>query len=190
MKAQSRSIIVTCVALAAVFAGIAAMSPAVRPLAPYEREQTKRNVRVVLLKVERGTIFTTNGIRDPKPGMSYPVPVVGFTFLVEALGDEPIKNWISHETDDEVLIGNRKARDDSSMPDNLVAGGSGGINPALPYKNRQGIELPESFVEKRSFVHEEYERAVPSKTGTMRLKLITGFNDQKETFIFENIPLN
>ena len=175
-------------AIAVLVLCVAALSPSVKPLVPYEREQTKGNVRVVLLKVERATVFTSQNVQGAEPGKSYPVRVIGATYLVEALGNEPIKNWNGYSTGEEISIGGHKISDDALMPQNLTPGSAGIHSPTSTANN--SVELPKSFDKKRSSVEEIYVRAGSSQTGMMRLKLQAGFNDHPETFIFENIPLN
>jgi hypothetical protein len=174
----------------------AALSPSIKPLVPYEREQTKGNVRVVLLRVERATIFTSQNVQGAEPDKSYPVPVIGFTYLVEALGDEPIKhpNTYGYGTGEDISIGGHNVSE-NDLPENLIPGSAGSIIPGQVSVGNLGlpnnsVELPKSFDKKRSWAEEIYVRATSSQTGLMRLKLQVGFNDRPETFIFENIPVN
>jgi hypothetical protein len=177
-------------AIAVLLLCAAALSPSVKPLAPYEREQTKGNVRVVLLKIERATIFTSQNVRDAAPDKSYPVPVIGVTYLIEALGNEPIKNWYQDTSDNDILIGSHKIQDDANLPENIIgSAGSGVFRSLSTYKNGPE-ELPKSFNEKRASVEEIHVRAVSIQSGTMRLQLKVGFNDHPETFIFDKIPVN
>jgi len=176
-------------AIAVLVLCVAALSPSVKPLVPYEREQTKGNVRVVLLKVERATVFTSQNIRDAKPDRSYPVPVIGVTYLVEALGNELIKNWNVYSTGEEITIGGQKVESDAFMPENLIRGSKGVTSPASAYGNRLG-ELPKSFDKNRSSVEEIHVPTGSSQRGMVRLQLKAGFNDHPETFIFDNVPLN
>jgi hypothetical protein len=175
-------------AIAVLVLCVAALSPSVKPLAPYEREQTKGNVRVVLLKIERATVFTSQNVQDAEFGKSYPVPVIGATYLVEALGDEPIKSWNTY-ADNDISIGGHKISDNALMPENLISGSDGVTSPASAYGNRLG-ELPKSFDKKRSSVEEIYVRSGSFQTGMIHLQIKAGFNDQSETFIFDNIPVN
>ena len=52
-------------------------------------------------------VFTSDGIRDAAPGKTYPVPTVGITYLIEALGNEAVTNWISDESGDDILVNGR-----------------------------------------------------------------------------------
>lgn len=167
---------------------ISVLPSAKPPITPYEREQTKENVRVVLLKVERSIVFTSQNVQNAEPGKFYPVPMIGITYLVEALGDEPIKSWNTY-SDNDISIGGHKISDNALMPENLIPGNDGVTSPASAYGNRLG-ELPKSFDKKRSSVEEIYVRAEPSQAGMMRLQLKAGFNDHPETFIFDNVPMN
>jgi hypothetical protein len=182
-------IIIASPAIAILVLCIAALSPSVKPLAPYEREQTRGNVRVVLLKIERATIFTSQNVQGAGPDKSYPVPMIGVTYLIEALGSEPIKHWNGYSTGEEISIGGHKISDNALMPENLIPGSDGITSPASGYGNRLG-ELPKSFDKKRSSVEELYVRAEPFQTGVTQLKIQAGFNDHPETFIFDNVPLN
>jgi hypothetical protein len=176
--------------IAIVILVAAAVSPAKKPIAPFEREQTKGNVRVVLLKVERSTIFTADGIRDAEPGKMYPVPTIGVTYLIEALGTETVTNWIGNEAGDDILVNGREIPDDSQNPENLVGGGWGGVFGADSRYANGPVQLPKSYDKKRTSVQERHERVQLLSGGTMRLKLVVGFNGEKETFIFDNIRLN
>ena len=187
---MKKSIKLCLLALGLVLACVAAMSPARHPLAPYQREQTKGKIRVVLLKVERATIFSTTGIKDPKPDQFYPVPVLGVTYMIEALGDEPVRHWTGDQSNDDLTIGSRREPADASLPENLTPGVSSGVFGPISHYANGPVELPKSFNEQRSTIQELHERAVPSKTGNLRLQLKVGFNDQRETFVFDNLPVN
>jgi hypothetical protein len=169
---------------------IAAVSPSPKPITPFEREQTRGNVRVVLLKVERSTIFSSDGIRDAAPGKIYQVPMIGVTYMIEALGNEAVTNWISNEASEDILVNGRKIGDDSQTPENLIAGGSGGVFGGESRYMNGPLQLPKSYDKKRSSFQERHERAQLQNGGTMRLKLTVGFNREKQTFIFDNIHLN
>jgi hypothetical protein len=167
----------------------AAVSPATKPIAPFEREQTKGNVRIVLLKVERSTIFTSEGIRDAVPGKTYQVPTVGITYLIEALGNESVTNWITDENGDDILFNGHAISESTQTPENLVGGGSGGVYGAESRYANSLLELPK-YDKKRSSFQERHERAQLQGGGTIRLKLTVGFNREKQTFVFDNIHLN
>jgi hypothetical protein len=186
---MKKSIKFTLLAFGLFLVCVAAVSPAMKPIAPYEREQMKGNVRVVLLKIEHATIFSTAGISNPQPGKSYPVPVIGVTYLVEALGNELITNWNTYATGEEISIGGRKISGDATfIPENLISGSTRTTSPISAVNN--SMELPKSIDKKRSSVEEIYVRTASSQTGAVRLQLQAGFNGHTETFIFENIPLN
>jgi hypothetical protein len=185
-------IIIAFPAIAILVLCVAALSPSVKPLAPYEREQTRGNVRVVLLKIERATVFTSQNVQGAEPGKSYPVPMIGVTYMVEALGNEPFKNPNTYGDDvEDISIGGHGVL----TPENLIPGSAGSFTPGevsapnlgLPYDS---AELPKSFDKKRSWVEKTYVRAGSSQTGMMRFQLKAGFNDRPETFIFDNIPVN
>jgi hypothetical protein len=179
----------TILAIVVLVTCVAALSPTVKPISPFEREQTKGNVRVVLLKVERSTIFTSEGIRKPEQGKVYPVPTFGITYLVEALGDEPIKNWNADETDEDYVLGNRKVLDDSTLPENLIPGSHGANHPPSLFANGP-MALPKLTNAKRAVVKEIFLRAPPTPAGALRLKLKVGLNDKTEKFSFDGIPVN
>ena len=169
---------------------VASVLPSAKPpITTYEREQTIENVRVVLLKVERSTVFTSQNVQNAEPGKSYPVPMVGITYLVEALGDEPFKHPNVYSYDGEISIDGQKVDDNAFRPQNLNGGSDGVTSPASGYGNRLG-ELPKSFDKKRSWIEEVYLRTEPPRAGIAQLKITTGFNDHPETFIFDNVPMN
>jgi hypothetical protein len=151
---------------------MSALSAAVSPVAPYQCVQTKGNVRVVLLKVERGTLFTARNVADAKSDKTYPVPSFDVAYQVEALGDEPINKW--NVQDEEITMGTRRIADGQFLPVNVVAGGSGETRPAGH----------------RSMIQENHIVAGEVQAGKMTLTLKTGFNEHNETFVFANVPLN
>jgi hypothetical protein len=143
----------------------------------------------VLLRVERATIFTSQNVKDAEPEKSYPVPVIGVTYLVEALGNEPFNHPNTYGCGvDDISIDGKKVSFDN-LPSNLISGGAGATSPSEHYPDNF-IELPKSFDKKRSWIEEGFVRAESSQTGVMRFKIQTGFNDKPETFIFDNIPVN
>src|SRR5271163_3276681 len=147
-------IIIAFPAIAVLVLCVAALSPSVKPLSPYEREQTIGNVRVVLLKIERATVFTSQNVQDAAPDKSYPVPMIGVTYLVEVLGNEPItnRNMYSDSVED-ISIGGHKVSD-SALPENLLPGSAGNFiagEISLPNLGLNYCEkLPKSFDKKRS----------------------------------------
>jgi hypothetical protein len=163
--------------------GAAASTPAISPLAPYECEQTKGDVRIVLIKVERATVFTSDNVQDPKPGKVYPVTTVGVVYRIDALGNEPIKNW--NVTTDEIMIGTHRVGDGEKLPTNITPGSAGSVGPL----GNEPRGLP-AFDSKRSAVQEFHVRCGPVPSGMATLTLRTGFNDKTETFVFTNVPLN
>jgi hypothetical protein len=157
-------------AIAVLVLCVAALSPSVKPLAPYEREQTKGNIRVVLLKVERATVFTSQNVQGAEPGKSYPVPMIGVTYLVEALGSEPFKNPNTYgDSAEGISIGSHGVL----TPENLIPGSAANFIPgeiSLPNFGlpNGSVELPKSFDKKRSWVEEIYVRAESSQSWLQR----------------------
>lgn len=151
----------------------------VNPVWPYECTQTKGNVRVVLMKVERTTIFTSDYVQDAKPGKVYPVTTMGLTYRIEALGDEPIKNW--NVNTDEIAIGGHRVGGEK-LPSNITAGDSSSIGPT--------DAGPRGVSAKRSAIQTVHIRCGSVPSGSATLTLRTGFNDETEKFVFENVPLN
>jgi hypothetical protein len=158
-------------------------SVAAAPVVPYECTQTKGQVRVVLLKVERATIFTSDNVQDAKPGKIYPVPTVGIVYRIEALGNEPIKNW--NITTEEVKVGNQRVGDNQKMPPNITPGSNASIGPLGD--EPRGVPVLDA---ERSTIEQIYVRCGPVPSGMATLTLNTGFNDKTETFVFSNVPLN
>lgn len=159
--------------------GPAPFAPAVPLATPYECTRTKGNVRVILVKVERATVFTAENVQDAKPGKVYPVATMGITYLVEALGNEPIKNW--NVTTDEIAIGNHLVGSEA-MPANITPGSSSSIGPTETRPRRLSAD--------RCYVEEAHIRCGSVPPGAATLTLKAGFNDETETFVFENVPLN
>ncbi len=186
MKIRIKSILVVCVALTAVLVCVAAISPVVKPLTPYEREQTKGNVRVVLLKVERTTIFNSEGINKPEKGKTYPAPYFGVTFLIEALGEEPVNIWSGSA---EMKIGGQYVSDEKLRPDNLISGRYN-ANFDLMAFGSGAIEMPKVANRKRCVVTQCLDRVARNPSGTLQVTIEAGFNKKTETFVFDGIPVN
>jgi hypothetical protein len=181
---------------------VASVLPSAKPVITiYEREQTKGDVRVVLLKVEHSTFFISQNnvlasqvIQNAEPGKFYPLPAIGITYLVEALGSEPITNRNTYgDSFEEISISGHKASD-NALPENIIPGSMSSFIPGQSSLPNLGLnyceELPKSFNKERSWVEETYVRAESSQTGMMRLQLKAGFNDHPEIFTFDNIPMN
>lgn len=144
------------------------------PVAPYPCEQTKGNVRVVLKKVEHATIFTADNVQGAIPRAAYPVSTMGITYEVDALGNEPVKNW--NVTTDKLAIDSHVVGGET-MPANIVPGSSSILGPAPGVSSRSAEQT----------IHIRCG-TVPSGPATLTLK--AGFNDETETFVFENVALN
>ncbi|MBM3833331.1 MAG: hypothetical protein FJ403_08660 [Verrucomicrobia bacterium] len=183
---RTKAIGLAC-ALAALVTCIAAVKSRPPNITPFEREQVRGQVRVVLLKVERATVFTSDGVREGREGKVYPVPMFGVTYLVEALGDEPIKSWFSNHSYDDYMVGNQRLDDGACLPENVVPGGSGFT---LGLSHLDGpIALPAFKERKRAYIGQQFIRAAQIPHGKLRLKIVAGINDHPEAFWFHDVPL-
>jgi|GEM_PF-1965397 len=187
---KNKKLLKLACALSLLTVCVAAISSHPSKIAPFEREQTHGNIRVVLLKVERMTLFTSEGIRDAVPGKIYPVPTFGVTFVAEALGKEPIKNWYSDDADEDLTIEGKRISSDEIFPENLIAG-SRSDNSSFAPSFGNGPEMrPKLADEKRAVVMERFIRYGQIPSGKLRLKLKVGINDHPENFVFDGISVN
>lgn len=153
-------------------------TPAVRPFAA---EQIVDNVRVVLLKVDRSTIFSKEGFRSPTNRVVHAIPGIGVTCVVEALGDEPKKNWITPNV--EVRVGGKRI---SEVPENISPGGSSGLSE---FTNFTSGDKPQVTNPKRAVVYKAWLRGLRANSKKIDLHITAGFNQQTEAFVFKDIPV-
>jgi len=152
--------------------------PAVRP---FTAEQTKGSVRIVLLKVDRSTVFSKNGFQSPTNKIVHAIPGIGVTCVVEALGDEPKQNWISPNV--EVYVAGKKLSD---TPGNISAGGSSGLSEFSHFSSE---DKPQVTNPKRTVVHHAWLRGLRVSSNKIDLHITAGFNKQTEAFVFKDIPV-
>jgi hypothetical protein len=150
------------------------------PTQPFEAVQVKGDVRVVLVSVARSVRFSAEGFRTTN-SVVHAIPGLEVTYLVEALGSSKSLKWVTQTS--EVYADGKRIID---LPGNLAAGGSSGISEyrALPDAEKPSVSNP-----KRTVVHKEWLRGVKIPGKRMDLHIVTGFNEQKENFVFKEIPL-
>jgi len=157
-----------------------------RPVPAYNPEQVKGNIRVVLLRVDQTTVFTDVGFSESVQGKIHAVPGVSVTYLVEMLGDEPVKHR-NNVSDGKLITVNGNATEDR-LPDNLVAGGHGATYEYSHYDWKM-LKKPTVTNAKRSHIEEDWRRGVKVSAGTIDLNIKAGFNDRIEEFVFKNVPV-
>ena len=173
------------VAVAALVCG-AAVSSLKKPVAPYNPEQIQGNVRVVLLRVDRTTLFSDVGFMSTKPQKIHAIPGLSFIYAVELLGDEPVKQWHMVENGKSASLNGKPLSD--TMPENISGGGA---RTSLEYEHYNwGImKKPAVTNPKRTHVFEMWERGLRMPGGKIDLRITTGFNEHKEEFVFKDIPV-
>ena len=173
------------VALVAVVCG-AAVSFINKPVTPYNPEQIQGNVRVVLLTVDRTTVFTDVGFQETNTQKIHAVPGLSVVYAVELLGDEPVKNWVG-VTDGKLVSLNGK-KFDATRSESLTGGGHNTSNEYEHY--HWGIlKKPTVTNPKRTHVIEVWERGLRIPSGKVDLRFTTGFNDHKQEFVFKDVPV-
>ena len=157
-----------------------------RPVAAFEREQTKGFVRVALLSIERTTVFTNRGFRDEATEKVHAVPGFKVSYVVEALGGEPVTNKLSG--DSSVLLDGKDLTE--LVPANLAVGGSAGWSSFEEASWGDFAMKPEVQNPKRAHIYnKQWHRGVRVPNGRLTLRITTGFNGHKESFVFEGIPV-
>jgi hypothetical protein len=184
MKSQIKLFL--AVAVAALAVGAAVMPPA-KPPVPYNPEQAKGKVRVVLLRVDRSTVFSDAGFRNPGNKEIHAIPGIGFAYLVEAMGDEPADNWHMVDTDETVTTNGRKLS--RLAPEYLAGGGHGSMHDYISF-DWSALRKPVVQNERRSKIVQEWLRGMRTPSDRVDLKITTGFGKHKETFEFKNVPVN
>lgn len=173
------------VVVAALACG-AAVSSLNKPVAPYNPEQIQGSVRVVLLRVDRTTLFSDEGFRETKPQKIHAIPGLSFVYAVELLGDEPVKQWNVVGNGKPVSLNGKPIGD--TTPENISGGGHGTSHEYEHYD--WGImRKPAVTNPKRTHVFESWERGLRVPGGKIDLRITTGFNDHKEEFVFKDIPV-
>ena len=164
----------------------AAVSSIKKPVAPYNPEQIQGNVRVVLLRVDRTTLFSDVGFMDTKPQKIHAIPGLSFIYAVELLGDEPVKHWNMVGNGNPVSLNGKPIGDTS--PENLSGGGN---KASFEYEhyNWGVLKKPAVTNSKRTHVFEMWERGLRVPGGKIDLRITTGFNEHKEEFVFKDIPV-
>ena len=176
----------TLLILAAVAVAVcsAAVSSINRPVGPYNPEQIKGNVRVVLLRVDRTMVFSDAGLRENLAQKIYAIPGLSVVYVVEIFGNEPVKHWNT------VLNGKiaRGKRLEETAIENLAGGG---LNSSKEYEHYDWAILKKPSVTnpKRTHVIEIWERGLRVSSGKVDLHITTGFNDRTEEFVFDGVPL-
>jgi hypothetical protein len=156
-----------------------------KPTAPFQREQTKGLVRVVLLSVNRTTTFTSDGFKNEKNQDIHAVPGCEVVFVFEALGSEPLTNKLGGETS--VFVGEKDYT--GHVAENISAGGVGGISSFQEHAWGEFAKKPEVSNPKRAFVYKDWHRGVRVPNGKVDLHITAGFNNHSEEFVFQNVPL-
>lgn len=164
----------------AILSSVCALAdtPAVQP---FTAEQTQGNVRVVLLKVDRSTVFSKAGFRSATNNTVHAIPGIGMTCVVEALGNEPKENWISPNV--EVRVAGKRISD---TPENISAGGFSALSEFTHFSSE---DKPQVTNPKRAVVHKAWLRGLRVSSNKIDLHITAGFNKRTEAFVFKDIPV-
>ena len=173
------------VAVAALVCG-AAVSSLKKPVAPYNPEQIQGSVRVVLLRVDRTTLFSDVGVTEAKPQKVHAVPGLSYVYAVELLGNEPVKKWNVIGNGNPVSLNGKPLVD--TTPENITGGGLNGSHEYEHY-NWGILKKPDVTNPKRTHVFQVWERGLRVPGGKIDLRITTGFNEHKEEFVFRDIPV-
>jgi hypothetical protein len=186
MSAPMKTIIKFTLAGLAIVACCAAVSSLKQPAVPYHPEQTKDNIRVTLLRVDRTTVFTDVGFSETKPQKIHAIPGLAVVYAVEILGDEPIKNWRTTEKGKLVSVNGQPI--DRTTPENVSGGGH---NSSHEYEHFDWGMMKKPTVKnpKRTHVVQKWERGLRVPKGRIDLHLTTGINERDVEFEFKDVPV-
>jgi hypothetical protein len=187
MKSQVKILMAMLVAAAAVGATIV---PNSKPAEEYNPERVQGDVRVVLIEVSKVTMFGNENLRNhPDKGSAIvAVPGMRITYLIESLGEEPLKTWGTLSAPVVTVTGSGESVT-RHVAENIVPGGT---DFQTDYSNFHGVgvRLPQVTNNKRALVRVVWQRGVRARSSQIDIKLNAGFNEHREKFVFQNVPLD
>ena len=155
-----------------------------RPTTPYNPEQVKGDLRVVLVRVDRTTTFSKEWFTNPENTETHAIPGLSVLYLVEAVGPGPAPKWAPQTSS--VYVKGKKL---SEVAGNLSAGGSSGVVTYQSHGWAGPAQKPKVRDEKKTIVYHEWHRGVRVPTGKIDLHITIGADGKEEQFIFGEIPV-
>ncbi|HEY0548146.1 MAG TPA: hypothetical protein VGF13_01010 [Verrucomicrobiae bacterium] len=171
-------------AIICMVAGSIALGAESKPTTPYNPEQSKGDLRVVLVRVDRTTTFSKEGFTNPDNTETHAIPGLTVVYLVEALGRGPVPKW-AHQ-DSAIYVGGKRL---SEVAENLSSGGSSGLLVYGSHGWAGPAQKPKVRGEKKTVIHQEWHRGVRVPNRKMDLHITVGADNKEEKFVFTDIPV-
>jgi len=145
------------------------------------------DTQVTLVNVAR-TISLSNQYvhgQDDQQGQLYAVPSVYVEFLIEWLGDTPIKTG-PHDGGIEFWENGKKI----STLDSVIDGGVGETKQYQSIESTFGFDMPKVDNPDRASIRIISERGFVFKSKRIEVRIRTSFDENElQWFVFENIPI-
>ena len=184
---MNRNIIVLILFLATVSAVIAAIKKTEEIEPVSSASKTIGDTRVTLVNIARTVTLSNQYVHghDDKKGQLYAVPGVYVEFIIERLGDTPIKTG-PHFGGTEFWENGKKI----SALGSVIHGDTGEVKQYKAFENRLGFDMPETDNPDRAYIQFISDRGIVFTSKRIEVRIQTGFDDKKpQWFVFENIPI-
>jgi hypothetical protein len=175
---------ITAAIIAALGLAGASVAGELPPTAPYNPEMVTEDLRVVLVRLDRTTTFSTNGFRMEDNTEIHAIPGVTVVYLVEDLRRGPKRKWSYQKS-----VMYVQGKEVSEVAANLSAGGSSVL---LEYDSpgwASPAEKPKVRDARRALVHKEWHRGIRMPSGKLDLHIKVSADGEEKEFVFKDVPV-
>jgi len=146
---------------------------------------TQKNTLVTLLHLARTTSYSKERVlvTEEGKGQLYAIPGVYTEFLIEYLGEAPIDN-LSMSSPIQFWVNGKQI-----IELDTVVGGGTGVAQNYNLDEVFGFIPPVVENKDRSRLIKESTRGIILPSGKVEIRIEVGFNNEKEWFVFKNIPV-
>ena len=185
---MKRGIVVTIILFIVMISTVIASIKTTKDIEPITSASvTIGDTRVTLVSIARTVSLTDQYVQDQinQQGRLYAVPSVYVEFLIERLGDTPIKTG-PHDGGIEFWENGKKISEIASV----INGGVGETKQYQPVEDRFGFNMPSVDNPDRTYIRSSSDRGILFTSERIEIRIRTSFDNNKlQWFVFENIPI-
>ena len=185
---MKRSIVVSSILFIVMVSTIIASTKTTKDIEPITSTSvTIGDTRVTLVNIARTVSLSNQYVhgQDDQQGQLYAVPSVYVEFLIERLGDTPIKTG-PHDGGIEFWENGKKI----SALGSVINGGVGETKQYQSIESTFGFDMPKVDNPDRARIRIISERGFVFKSKRIEVRIRTSFDENElQWFVFENIPI-
>ena len=162
------------------------------PLTRFDPVQVRGDLKVTLLSVSRSVQFTDRfvqpALREANAGEqgTFAVPCLTVEFLVERVGNKPVKSDVGHTAGVRVFQNGQPIQE----LEGTVSGGLSRVRNYTTMNPRTGLQMPPVRAEKLAKLRYVLLSGIRVRDGDdIRIEFKAGHGEEVETFSFDHVPV-